>query len=172
MLQRAWNWIVPTASFGSSGNQAASTQFVNSGLLGTSGIWTPILTLVTPGNMTVSYSTQSGNYFKIGSMVTASFSIVTSNFTVGTGSGDITIVGFPYASTTASGGIIRGPMVWGGVTLAAGYTYLAFTLNANSTSGTIRKCGSGTSVAQLTTGDYASGNTIDLRSTVVYPTAS
>lgn len=66
------------------------------------GTFTPTLTIATPGNLVVAYSTQLGHYTKIGNLVTVRVSIATSTFTHTTSSGNIQVTGIPFAPTSNS----------------------------------------------------------------------
>lgn len=65
------------------------------------GDWTPTITCDTPGDLSVTYSSQVGKYTKIGRLVHLQFYIVTSAFTHTTASGSLRIGGIPF--TAASG---------------------------------------------------------------------
>jgi len=60
--------------------------------------WTPVITFATPGNLSVSYLTQYGNYTRTGNRIRAEFHLTTSTFTHSTASGDLLITGLPYAN--------------------------------------------------------------------------
>lgn len=79
------------AYFNSSGNQAQETYL--------SGTWTPAITFATPGDLAVTYSTQTGQFFRIGAMVFVQFQITTSAFTHTTAAGNLRITGLPYTVT-------------------------------------------------------------------------
>ncbi len=70
------------------------------------GTWTPTITFATAGDLSVAYSSQVGNYTKIGRQVTITFSITTSTFTHTTASGELRISGLPFnpGSGIAAGG--------------------------------------------------------------------
>jgi hypothetical protein len=61
------------------------------------GTWTPVITFVTPGNVSVVYSLRSGNYTKIGNTVNIHCLLSTSTFTHTTASGNFEITGIPFA---------------------------------------------------------------------------
>lgn len=75
-----------------------ATDHSQSGLIVTSGVWTPSLTYSTPGTMTVTYARATGRYQKIGNIVLAVFDIRLSNFTKGTAGGFPLIQGLPFAT--------------------------------------------------------------------------
>jgi hypothetical protein len=61
------------------------------------GYFTPKLTFVTPGNLSVPYSTQVGRYTKVGNMVIGYISIIlSSTISYSTASGNIRVTGLPY----------------------------------------------------------------------------
>lgn len=68
------------------------------------GTWTPTFTYVTPGNLTVAYSTRIGQYTKIGNAVTLALNIQTSTFTKTTASGELRITGVPFPAKATSPG--------------------------------------------------------------------
>lgn len=61
------------------------------------GIWTPAITAATPGDLSVSYSAQTGYYTRIGNLVTVHCICVTSAFTHSTAIGAMRITGLPFA---------------------------------------------------------------------------
>lgn len=60
------------------------------------GTWTPAITFTTPGNLVITYSTQTGAYTKIGNLVQISLRITTVTFTHTTASGTMLITGLPF----------------------------------------------------------------------------
>lgn len=66
------------------------------------GTWTPTVTCDTPGDLSVTYSSQVGRYTKIGRQVHAQFYIVTSAFTHTTAAGSMRVGGIPFS---AAGGL-------------------------------------------------------------------
>ena len=71
------------------------------------GTWTPTITFATPGDSTITHSTQQGRYTRIGNLVSVMFDVRLSAFTKGTASGNFLISGLPFTATGAStnGGI-------------------------------------------------------------------
>ena len=80
------------------------------------GTWTPVLTFATPGDLSVTYSTQSAIYTKIGRQVFVTCNLVTSAFTHTTASGALRVTGLPF--TSAGGTSNRGALDWAGITKA------------------------------------------------------
>lgn len=68
-----------------------------------SGNWTPELTAATPGDLSVAYSAQLGQYRRINDQVFLNFKIVTSTWTHSTASGLLKITGLPFTPATQSG---------------------------------------------------------------------
>jgi hypothetical protein len=64
----------------------------------TTGTFTPTLVLATPGSSSFTYSSQFGRYTQVGSAIMFTIVIVLTNFTVGTGSGDVRVSGLPFTS--------------------------------------------------------------------------
>lgn len=67
------------------------------------GTWTPEYEAQTGTFATLTYSGQYGTYTKIGNTITAWFALATSNVSVGTASGNLTITGLPVAESSSTG---------------------------------------------------------------------
>ena len=67
-----------------------------------------MLTFTTPGDLSVTYSTQVGRYTKIGNQVTLIGVITTSAFTHTTASGTLNITGAPFTPASISGYLSNG----------------------------------------------------------------
>ena len=128
------------------------------------GTWTPVLTFATPGNVSVTYSTQSADYTKIGRLVHANFSIITSAFTHTTASGNLRITGLPF---TVGAELSAGAVFFGGITKAS-YTQVV----ARATNGVnyidLVASGSGVGAAAVTASDCPTGGVMQLRGSVVF----
>jgi hypothetical protein len=129
------------------------------------GSWTPAITFATPGNLSVSYGTQLGRYTKKGREVTAHFEITTSAFTHTTASGNLTITGLPFASSTDLS--MQGDTMWQGIT-KANYTDMSPVTVGATTTLLIVASGSGQNVAAVTAADTPTGGTVRLRGTITY----
>jgi hypothetical protein len=70
------------------------------GRIGSAGSWTPAVTASGTAG-TPAYTTAVGSYVKVGSFIHAQFNIVLSGWT-GTPSGNVSIIGLPFTSTTAT----------------------------------------------------------------------
>lgn len=133
------------------------------------GTWTPALTFDTPGDLAVTYTTQTGFYQRIGQTVIASFSILTSSFTWSTSAGSLRVTGFPFP--VVASGIQRGPVVFGPITFGAGYTDIVCTADiASPGQASFRLSGAAVGVVVADTTNFPSGANRDLRSTVAYQT--
>lgn len=129
--------------------------------------WTPILTFATPGDVSVSYSNQTGTVTKVGRLVTATFSILTSAFTFTTASGNLQVTGLPYTSLTLSGHTWINALRWGGITKA---TYTDINTRVSSNSAIVRFTASGSAVAaaSVSATDTPTAGTMVLESTMSY----
>lgn len=88
------------SSFGTGVATALGQNVIGTGAIALANVsttWTPTLTFVTPGNLSVSYATQQGYYSQIGNLVVCSFKLIcTPTYT--TASGNLKISGLPVAS--------------------------------------------------------------------------
>lgn len=124
------------------------------------GIWTPVLTFATPGNLAVSYTTQVGRYVQISSnVVLLHFNILTSAFTFTTATGAIQITGSPFTTNATAGLSSRGVLQWGGIT-KAGYTHINPSMGANSSLITINGSGSAQPISAVVAADTPTGGTV------------
>ena len=132
------------------------------------GTWTPALTFATPGNLSVSYTDQFGEYTKVGNLVTLSYRIVTSAFTHTTASGNLQITGAPFSSSHQTNLSAFGGMVFRGITVTTARTSFASQINAGGT--TLFVAGSGTGVNQsvVTAAEMPTGGTVHLFGTLTY----
>lgn len=127
--------------------------------------WTPVLTFATPGNLSVTYATQTGNIIKVGTMVTAQFVILVSSFTYTTASGNMQITGLPYTANANSNS--RGSFSFQGIN-ATGYTSLAPRVSASSNIIDFQCSGMGMNVRAIMATDVASGSPVVLSGTIIY----
>jgi len=118
--------------------------------LNSSGSWTPVITFTTPGNQSIAYSVQIGNYIKEGNKVTLQCSITTSTFTHSTA--------FPAA------------VEWSGIT-KSGYTSVIARAVSGSTTVQFIGSGSGQPAAALDTTWLPTGGTVALNFVLTYFTA-
>jgi len=133
------------------------------------GTWTPTISFTTPGDLSVSYSAQTGLYTKIGRMVFITFNI-TATPTFTTASGSLTISTAPFASTGAS---YIGAMHFSNFLFTVGYTMLNPRLGAvSSTVIDLVQSGSGLGPAAITTTNMVSGTAYIMRGTLAYQTTT
>jgi len=131
------------------------------------GAWTPVLTFVTPGDLSVTYSTQVGSYTKIGRIVHLTCQIVTSAFTHTTASGNLNITGIPFASSNTTSVNHQGALVWQGITKAS-YTNVVLRLAANSSTIDLMASGSGQAASNVAAADMPTGGTVSLSASLTY----
>lgn len=131
------------------------------------GVWTPVVTFVTPGNLTVVYSVQFGSYVKIGKLVTITMQLVTSTFTHTTASGNLTITGLPFTSENTTNQQVRGSTIFEGIT-KANYTQYIMTNSPNTATLTMQASGSGQGAANITTAETTTGTNLILSTTLSY----
>lgn len=121
--------------------------------------WTPELTFETPGDLTVVYSTQQGNYTVLGGILFWFLSIVTSTFTHTTASGSLRVTGLPI--------IALGTIPFAGSCRIRGYTKANYTQimpNVDPGSAYIEweAAGSGQAATELAAGDMPTGGTVNI----------
>lgn len=131
------------------------------------GTFTPVLTFTTPGNVSVTYSSQYGFYQKVGNRVTVDINIVTSAFTHTTASGSLVITGMPFTSSGDTGSFIYGQLSWQGIT-KANYTDMALRLATSSTQVEVIASGSGQSNDAIAATDMPTGGAVILRGKLNY----
>jgi hypothetical protein len=128
--------------------------------------FTPTFTLTTPGDLSVSYSSQVGIYTRIGSLLFYSLHLVcTPTYT--TGSGGVRIGGLPLTV----GGSVNGYHVVqfnNGVTYPAGRTSPATSPLVGGTLSLLVVQGSALSAAGLATANTPSGTALDITITGFY----
>lgn len=130
-------------------------------------VFTPVLTFVTPGDLAVTYSIQSGYYTKIGRQVTAHFHVATSAFTHTTASGFVNITGLPFAAANLTNNAAFGSLIFRGITKA---TFTQFTARVveNTSLIEIIASGSGIAVGSVGVPDMPTGGTVLLRGSITY----
>lgn len=128
------------------------------------GTWTPVLTFTTPGDLSVAYSIQAGDYTKTGNRVVCNYSIVTSTFTHTTASGNCQVTGAPFTPSSQTMGVLN----FQGIT-KAGYTAFNARYSGATTATTIAASGSAQVGDSVMASDMPTGGTVVLQSTTVYP---
>lgn len=135
------------------------------------GTFTPGLTFLTPGNLSVTYIAQVGSYTKIGNLVRLSFHIVTATFTHTTASGQCFVTGVPFASANVTNNDHECAGLWEGIT-KANYTDVAGMILSNQTQIGLMASGSGQTFATVTAADMPTGTQKTLKMTLCYQTAT
>ena len=131
------------------------------------GSWTPVLSANVAGDLSVTYSTQTGTWKKIGRRVYVAFSIVTSAFTHTTASGFISITGLPYPCGSLEVSGYGAMSEWSGVT-KANYTQIGVLAISGNSSLNLRASGSAQTVAYVDITDCPTGGTVRLIGTIEY----
>jgi hypothetical protein len=129
--------------------------------------WTPVITFATPGDLSVTYSTQVGNSTRVGDLVVDQFVVATSAFTHTTASGNLILSGRPYTSAAGSSFNHFTSCVVGGYT-KANYTSVCLNVGPASTTILFQAYGSGQTPANLTAADMPTGGSVVLRGAAIY----
>jgi len=143
---------------------SVSAQRITLGL--DEGTWTPTVTFTTPGNVAVTYSTQSGQYQRWGDRVHCQLALVFT-LTHTTASGSINIGGLPF---TASSFHSNASMLYtSNVIIPASRTWVTLGVTASAAVATVIALGTATTastmdIAALTTG----ATTYTFRGTFTY----
>lgn len=143
--------------------------FSSSALNQTVTSWTPVITAVTPGNLSVAYSIQFGSYIKTGKQVQLSFNLVTSTFTYTTASGSILITGLPFAANSTTNISFSGSLRMQGWT-RSGYTEMVPFLAAGQSQLTMNVSGTALGTGAEVIGSFPSGGVVILEGSLVYYT--
>lgn len=134
------------------------------------GVFTPVLSFVTPGNLSVVYNTQTAFYTKIGRQVTVSVAIDTSTFTHTTASGQMLISGVPFTALGTPNNRATGAVVFTGITKAS-YTQVSCIIEAGQSVITFQASASAQPVSNVVATDMPTGGTVQLFLTITYFTA-
>ena len=126
---------------------------------GTSFLWTPTLTAVTPGDLNVVYSVRIGKGITNGNKTCLTGNITTSTFTHTTAASTLIITGQPSAA--AAGIACLGSASFSGVT-KANYTHLASRIQASAAFIQFDICGSAQALAALAITDLPTGGTVQI----------
>lgn len=145
---------------------ATSINFGGSSLANyvSEGSWTPVFTFATPGDLSVVYSTQTGAYTRIGSMIFYELVLVcTPTYT--TASGAAQISGVPIAANSGLGSMLGTVTVSGGVTFVGSYVNLAIGFTAAFQ---LLQTISASNFNNLSTTSFATGGTYTIIGTGFY----
>jgi hypothetical protein len=132
------------------------------------GVFLPVLTCGTPGNLTVTYGTQAGFYTKIGRLVTVHVDIAPASFTHTTASGIVTITGLPF---TPAQDCFASFAAYSNFT-SAGFTSLAVQLVATVASIFVGKSGSGQAYSVASITDFPTAGLLRLSTSFSYLAAT
>lgn len=133
------------------------------------GTFTPALTAATPGDLSITYSTQIGRYTKIGNTVHISIDLESSAFTHTTASGSWRVTGLPFTSANVSNQHHVMATGYSGITKAS-YTSFYGRIFSNSTIVLLVASGSGVAEATVDAADMPTGGSIVLHITSHYST--
>jgi hypothetical protein len=129
--------------------------------------WTPTISCTTPGDLAVSYTSNSGYYDLAGNTLTAWFSIITSSFTYTTASGLITINNLPFTSSSSLSPWVSGAILFSGLT-KAGYTNVVPIVSGGSLVSYLYATGESQPQAILAITDFPTGGNVVLQGYVTY----
>lgn len=128
------------------------------------GRWTPQITFATPGDLSVTYQFNEGNYVRDRRIYTLWGIIKTTAFTYTTASGNLIITGIPKAFSAYSAFYQpTGNCAWSGITLPAGYGQINVNGTSGGTSIFLQAFGSASSILTLTTTHVPTTSTVNLR---------
>jgi hypothetical protein len=134
------------------------------------GTWTPTLTFATAGNLSVSYSIQSGAWQRFGKMVCAQFVISTSAFTHTTASGRFRVTGLPFTTADITGIRFSGPLQFQGLS-AFEYTQIVPRIDNNSNIIEFNASGTGKSNFFLEVSNVPTSGSVVLLGSIVFQAA-
>ena len=133
------------------------------------GTFTPTMTFATPGDLSVVYTIQDGDYWRVGRLLHFNLDIsVTPTFT--TSSGDLEIEGLPYPMLAAAPSTILSARVLGtGITWPASLTDVIGFIRAGDDSVQMTAQGSVSVGDNIKANDVTSGTVIRLLFSGIYP---
>lgn len=136
-----------------------------------SGDWTPALSCVTPGDLSVSYTTQVGRFVRVGQLVFLRWNITTSAFTYTTASGSAIIAGIPVSPSSANSSV----GAYGGIRVSgytkANYTMVVPQIIDGAGNITLIASGSAQTVSTMSIADFPTGGSVILRGSLLYEAA-
>jgi len=130
------------------------------------GTWTPVITFATPGDVSVTYSTQTGRYIKVGRIVQIWSQLTTSAFTHTTSSGALRVTGIPFGVDGAINQTLA--FIYSNFDLTAGYTQVVACPEAANSHVIFWMEGDNVTKTQLSSGQHASGTNVDVWFAGVY----
>lgn len=130
------------------------------------GTWTPAVSFATPGDLSVTYSVQSGRYRKYGRLLWVDFRLQTSAFTFTTASSSFLVTGLPFtigASSDPAACLL--PFGYSGVVSGSGSSAMFLTPSANSTNLLLRRqvasaTAGGSFISTYTSSSFVSGTNV------------
>lgn len=134
------------------------------------GSCTFTVSAVVPGDLSATYTTQSGRYIKNGKNVNLTGQVVTSAFTWSTSSGQFKINGVPFTSD-ASAGFATGSLAFGGIT-KAGYTQFNSYIDPNTSFLVVKASASGSARSNVSIPDVPSGGSLVFDFSIAYSAAN
>ena len=125
------------------------------------GTFTPVITCATPGDLSVTYSTQLGRYTRIGNRCLINITLLTSAFTWTTASGGLRVTGLPFTPNNASNNNQPLALIFQGIT-KAGYTQFAAITDYGITELVFSASGTAVGVSAVTIANVPSAGTVYL----------
>lgn len=124
--------------------------------------WTPAITFTTPGDVSVSFSTQIGKYTKYrDGTIRATFYLVTSAFTHTTASGSLRVTGLPFTAENTTGLAATGTLQWQGITKAS-YTQITPKIEPNTAYIQFQASGTGQALSDVSAANMPTGGSVVL----------
>lgn len=125
--------------------------------------WTPDLQFG-GGTTGITYTSRTGHYIRIGSIVFCGFSFVLSS--KGTDTGTATIDGLPFTTASISNGHGGISITWGGITFTGTHTSLGLKPTSSSTTLAVNQSGDSTGLDTIS--DTSFSNTSQIRGQFFY----
>lgn len=161
------NQFVDIGNISGGGPYSIGSPTINFAL--SSGSFTPEITFDTPGDLSVTYSTQIGRYQRFGNAVTVEIVLITSTFTWSTSSGYLRISGLPFAANSLSNFNQGLALRYQGIT-KAGYTQFTPTVLYGQTYMYIAASASASSTTSIQASEVPSGGSVILQISGTYLT--
>lgn len=118
------------------------------------GTFTPVFTFATPGDLAVTYTTQSASYVRVGKIVTFNIRVALATLTYTTAAGTARITGFPFTNGTL---LQYATANVGSTTFSAGYTQVIARLAVSGTVWDFFQQGSGVASSAMSVTNMPSG---------------
>jgi hypothetical protein len=134
------------------------------------GTFTPTITFATPGDLSVTYARNIGQYTKTGNLVSISVTIQTSAFAHTTASGQVRIAGLPFTPNVTNLFSGNGLGEFRGIT-KSGYTHFGITWSVNQTYINVAASSSGSIDSLVAAADMPTSGTVKFAINASYPVA-